>query len=63
MHGKKEMINLAYYEALGNAQEYNDENEKYLKVSAEDVQRVATEIFRMENSSTLWYQSKGGVNA
>ena len=56
-------MNLAYYEALGNAQEYNDENEKYLKVSAEDVQRVATEIFRMENSSTLWYQSKGGVDA
>ncbi len=56
-------MNLAYYEALGNAQEYNDENEKYLKVSAEDVQRIATEIFRMENSSTLWYRSKGGVNA
>lgn len=56
-------MNLAFYEALGDAKDYNEENEKYLKVSAEDVQRVAKDIFRMENSSTLWYQSKGGKHA
>lgn len=56
-------MNLAYYEVLGNAAHYNMETAKYLDVCAEDVQRIANEIFRKENSSTLWYQAKGGVDA
>lgn len=55
-------MNLAYYEALGNAEEYNSESYRYLNVSADDVLRVAKSIFRTENSSTLWYKSKGGSN-
>src|SRR5690606_27337862 len=48
-------MQLAYYELLGDAEGINEENEKYLRVSTADIQRVATNIFREENSSTLIY--------
>lgn len=56
-------MNLAYYEALGKAEDYNHEIEKYLAVSTQDVHALANEIFRPENSSTLIYRAKGGENA
>lgn len=56
-------MNLAFYEVLSDAKDYNMERDKYLNVRAEDVQRVAKEIFRSENSSTLWYKAKGGADA
>lgn len=56
-------MNLAFYEVLNDANDYNKETDKYLNVSSQDVLRVATEIFRKENSSTLWYQTKGGIDA
>lgn len=48
-------MQLAYYELLGDAEGVNEENEKYLRVTTADIQRVATNIFREENSSTLVY--------
>ena len=51
-------MNLAYYELLGDADLYNHEVEKYLNISAEEIQRVAQETFRKENSSTLMYNAR-----
>ncbi|WP_164112563.1 MULTISPECIES: M16 family metallopeptidase [Sphingobacterium] len=56
-------MNLAYYEVLGDANDYNMEGTKYSRIKSEDLLRVSSEILRKENSSTLWYQTKGGVDA
>ena len=49
---------LAYYELLGNASLMNTELDRYNKVTVDDVQQLSHEIFREENSSTLYYCSK-----
>lgn len=48
-------MNLAYFELLGDANLINTETEKYLKVTRENIQQQAQQIFREENSSTLHY--------
>ncbi|WP_443938852.1 M16 family metallopeptidase [Pedobacter sp. MW01-1-1] len=48
-------MNLAYYELLGDANLLNKETEEFLKVSADDIQRLANLTFNEENSSTLYY--------
>lgn len=48
---------LAYYEILGDAAWMNDELGKYAKVTAEDIQNESRNIFRKENSSTIYYLS------
>lgn len=50
--------NLAVSELLGNADLINQEVDKYLRVTAEEIKQVATKIFRKENCSTLYYKSK-----
>lgn len=50
--------NLAIYELLGDANMINTEWENYQKVSADDMRQLAEEIFRDENSSTLYYRSE-----
>lgn len=52
-------MNLAYYEAIGRAEDYNTEIDKYLNVTAEQIQTLAQAIFVKKNSSTLLYKSKG----
>jgi len=49
---------LAFYELLGDASLMNTELDRYNKVTVADVQQLSKEIFREENSSTLWYLSK-----
>jgi predicted Zn-dependent peptidase len=56
-------MNLAYYEAIHQAEDYNHEAEKYLSVTAHDILVVANKLFRKENSSTLSYHAKGGQDA
>lgn len=51
-------MNLAFFEALGDADLYNQEVGKYLAVTPADIQRIAQEIFVPENSSTLIYYAK-----
>ncbi|OYT11194.1 MAG: peptidase M16 [Bacteroidetes bacterium 4572_112] len=51
-------MNLAFYELLGDANLINTELDTYLAVSKNDIQRVAKQIFREENSSTLYYLTK-----
>ncbi len=51
-------MNLAYYELLGDAQLINTEFEKYNQVTVEDIRRVASTIFKKENSVILFYKPK-----
>ncbi|MEP7373842.1 MAG: pitrilysin family protein [Chitinophagaceae bacterium] len=46
---------LAYYEMLGDAELMNTELEKYAAVTTEDVLKESRNIFRKENSNTIWY--------
>lgn len=48
---------LAYYELLGDASLMNSELEKYGAVTTEDILRESQNIFRKENSSTIYYLS------
>lgn len=48
-------LNLSIYELLGNAEEINNEIDKYLSVQSADLMRVARSIFRKENCSILHY--------
>lgn len=50
--------NLAVSELLGSADLINQEVDKYLNVTAEEIRQVATKIFRKENCSTLYYKAK-----
>ncbi|RYZ27286.1 MAG: insulinase family protein, partial [Chitinophagaceae bacterium] len=49
---------LAYYELLGDAALMNSELDRYNKVTAEDIQQLSREIFRPENSSTMYYYAQ-----
>ncbi|MEZ4916108.1 MAG: pitrilysin family protein [Chitinophagales bacterium] len=51
-------FNLAYFKMIDAMHLYNNEQETYQKVNTKDVQRVAQEVFRAENCSTLYYQKK-----
>ena len=48
---------LAFYELLGDAALMNSELDRYNKVTVEDILEQSNQIFRAENSSTLWYLS------
>lgn len=52
-------INLAFFELLGDASQINEEVNYYLKITAEDLQRIARQIFTRENCSELYYKSNG----
>ncbi|QHS56996.1 insulinase family protein [Mucilaginibacter sp. 14171R-50] len=48
-------MNLAFYELMGDAENFNHESEKFLSVTAEQIKEYANLIFRKDNSSTLIY--------
>ncbi len=48
-------MNLAYFELLGDADQFNHETERYLAVTAQQIQQQCAATFRKENSSTLIY--------
>lgn len=50
--------NLAVSELLGDANMINKEVEKYLSVTAEQINEQSNIIFKKENCSTLYYKSK-----
>jgi len=56
-------INLAIAESLGDANTVNLEKEIYAKISAEEIQQIAQEIFQPKNASTLYYRSNQEKNA
>ncbi len=49
---------LAYYELLGDASWMNSELGKYGSVTTEDILQESRNIFRSNNSSTLYYLSE-----
>ena len=49
---------LAFYELMGDAALMNTELDRYQKVTVEDIYEESNNIFREENSSTMWYLSK-----
>jgi zinc protease len=48
---------LAYYEMLGDAEWMNTELEKYATVTTQDILNESRNIFRKENSNTIYYLS------
>jgi len=48
-------MNLAYYELLGDADLLNTEIDRYLAVTAEQIQQAAQQIFVKEQCSILYY--------
>ena len=50
-------ISLAFYELLGDAELMNQELEKYNAITSTDILNESQNIFREENSSTLYYYS------
>ena len=52
-------MNLAFYELMGDADDFNHESEKFLAVTAAQIKEQANMIFRKENSSTLVYLAQG----
>jgi len=50
--------NLAFYELLGDASLINNEWDNYNTVTAALLQQTAQEVFRKENSNTLFYKRK-----
>lgn len=51
-------MDLAYQELLGDAEWINQDVKKFRAVTKQDVQRVATNLFHKNNSSTLHYLSE-----
>ncbi len=57
LHYLNKATNLAYYELLGGAEAIDAEVDKYKRLTPADLQRVARDMLREENSSTLWYRA------
>jgi len=51
--------NLAFYELLGDAEMMNDEMDRYQAAAAGEIQAYVREIFRKDNSNTLFYRAEG----
>jgi predicted Zn-dependent peptidase len=51
-------MNLAFYANLGDPEEVNREGEKLQAVTPDEVQRMARQILRPTNTSTLYYRAK-----
>ena len=49
---------LAMYELLGDAEMMNTELERYHEITVEDIQQECKEVFRKDNSNTIFYHSK-----
>jgi predicted Zn-dependent peptidase len=50
--------NLAFYELLGDANMINEDWKRYQSVTADFLLETARDIFRKENSNTLYYKKK-----
>ena len=55
-------LNLAFYEIMGNADDVNLEQQRYQAVTKESFLAVAKQLFRKENSNTLWQIAKSTTN-
>jgi predicted Zn-dependent peptidase len=53
---------LCYYEMLNNIDLINSELDYYRAITADDIQRVAKDVFRNERCSTLYYECRNCLN-
>jgi len=51
-------FNLAYFKKIGQLELVNGERKKYLAVTNSQIFDVANDIFKEENSNTLYYKAK-----
>ncbi|MCF6366045.1 MAG: insulinase family protein [Bacteroidales bacterium] len=51
-------MNLAYYELIGKAEDYNTEINKYQNINKSDISEIAQKILIPENSNTIYYKAK-----
>lgn len=58
LHYLNKATNLAYYELLGGAENIDREVDRYKRLTPDDLQRVARDLFVPENCSTLCYRSR-----
>jgi len=58
MSALNKAMNLCFFELLGDANMVNEEMEKYRNVNPEQIRRVANELLRKDNCSTLFYLAK-----
>jgi len=58
MSALNKAMHLCFFELLGDAGLVNKEMEKYRNVNPEQIRRVASELLRKDNCSTLFYLSK-----
>jgi zinc protease len=50
-------MNLAFFELLGDAEDINEETNKYTRVSPEEIRTLARKVFKRENCSALYYEA------
>lgn len=50
-------LNLCYFEMLGNAADVNNQAGNYNSVTTDEIQEVASQIFREENASVIYYKA------
>jgi len=55
MSASNKAFSLAYYEALGDADGINRENDQYMSVTEEEIVSVSERTFRPRNSSIIYY--------
>lgn len=53
-------INLSFFEVIGDIDRINEEVDLYQKITIQDVERVAKDILRRDNCSTLRYRVGNG---
>lgn len=67
LYGKVSVLNkamsLAHFELISNANDINTEVDKYWAVNADQIHRIANEIFSKENSNTLYYLKRNSNDA
>lgn len=51
-------MQLAYYEMLGDANNWNKELENYQMTTKDDIMKQAKKLFQKENRNTLYYRAK-----
>jgi zinc protease len=51
-------MSLCHYELLGDANLINEQLDNYRAVNAQDLKRIANDIFTVENCSVLYYKAK-----
>jgi hypothetical protein len=58
MEALHKAMNLAMFELMGDCEMINQEVDKYMKVTTQDIQKQAQKLFQTQKCSTLYYKAK-----